>query len=528
MDTKSCNNCKQQFRIDPDDFGFYETIKVPPPTWCPQCRLKRRMAWQGYRFLYKRTCDFTGEEIISAMSPDSPHNVYRQDIWWSDKWDPKSYGRDYDPSRPFFDQWRELQLAVPLPSLMTEYTTMVGSDYCNAASTLKNCYLCFGFDGSEECAYCRAGSELKNCFDVSSGNFSELCYESVNITKCYQTFFSQDCEDCHDIWYSRDLVGCANCIGCINLRNKNYHAFNKPVTKEEYEALLRDPEIQKKAEEFFLTQPRRQFHGYKNQDVSGDYIYNCKNVKDSYMIRNAENLRYAQLLKAGPAYNCMDYTTFAMRAEWVYESCWVGIQSSQVKFSVWAYKNHDIEYCFGCMSSGNLFGCVGIRSSEYCILNKQYSPEEYKTLVEKIKTQMVKDGEYGEKLPAKYCPWPVNETILQEWFPINAEEAKRRELWWREPDKRDWGPAHDDVMKCVECGRNYQYIQKEIDFHKRFNLKLPQRCPLCRDFARIRQLNPIAIYRRQCAKCQKDIETSYAPDRPEIVYCEQCYQQEVS
>ena len=88
------------------------------------------------------------EKSIIAMYPeDAPFPVYCQSCYWSDKWDAKSYGREYDPTRPFFDQWRELQLAVPLPSLMTEYTTMIGSDYCNGAGTLKNCYLCFGFDG---------------------------------------------------------------------------------------------------------------------------------------------------------------------------------------------------------------------------------------------------------------------------------------------------------------------------------------------------------------------------------------------
>ena len=27
--------------------------------------------------------------------------------------------------------------------------------------------------------------------------------------------------------------------------------------------------------------------------------------------------------------------------------------------------------------------------------------------------------------------------------------------------------------------------------------------------------------------CPNEFETTYSPDRPEIVYCEQCYQQEV-
>ena len=34
-------------------------------------------------------------------------------------------------------------------------------------------------------------------------------------------------------------------------------------------------------------------------------------------------------------------------------------------------------------------------------------------------------------------------------------------------------------------------------------------------------------YAKRFAKCKKEIMSSYSPDRPEIVYCETCYQQEV-
>jgi len=44
-ETCSCANCKAQFVIEPEDFGFYEKIKVPPPTWCPECRMIRRFSF---------------------------------------------------------------------------------------------------------------------------------------------------------------------------------------------------------------------------------------------------------------------------------------------------------------------------------------------------------------------------------------------------------------------------------------------------------------------------------------------------
>ncbi|MEK7616366.1 MAG: hypothetical protein AAB420_04135 [Patescibacteria group bacterium] len=465
--------------------------------------------------------------MITFWHPDSGHAIMPQKEWHSDSWDPKSYGRDYDFSRPFFEQWGELFKAVPKPALQTQYSTMIDSEYCNGASDCKSCYLCFKFDRAEECGYCNSCSHMKNCFDVSWSNYAELCYESVNLEHCYQVFFSQDCSDCHDVWYSRDLVGCSNCYGCINLRKKSYCIYNEQFSKEEYEKRIKEFDI-KKAKAFFLTQPRRQFHGHKNQNVSGDYIWNSKNVRNSYWVDTGEDIRYGQFLQALNTKNAYDYTSFSFNAEWIYECCWVGLNSNNIKFSFWNYEAHNLEYCYGCHGGGNLFGCVGLRKGEYCILNKQYSPEEYFATISNIKLQMTKAGEYGEFFPAKLSPWAYNETHAGEYLtPLTKEQALAQGFSWRDEDKREYKPASGDLLACRDCGRNYQLIGKEIQFLERFHLSKPDRCPLCRDRARIRKLNPIAIYSRTCAKCGKDIETSYSPDRPEIVYCESCYQSEI-
>src|SRR3989338_7740375 len=99
-ETKTCQNCKASFVIDASDFQFYEKIKVPPPTFCPECRMVRRMAFRNERALYKRK-DAFGNDVISIYSPDKPFIVYDQNYWWSDKWDALDYGRDYDFSKSF-------------------------------------------------------------------------------------------------------------------------------------------------------------------------------------------------------------------------------------------------------------------------------------------------------------------------------------------------------------------------------------------------------------------------------------------
>jgi len=39
--------------------------------------------------------------------------------------------------------------------------------------------------------------------------------------------------------------------------------------------------------------------------------------------------------------------------------------------------------------------------------------------------------------------------------------------------------------------------------------------------------NPRKLYERVCDKCGKDMITTYSPERPEVVYCESCYNKEV-
>ena len=101
-ETKTCQNCKHEFTIEPEDFAFYDKIKVPAPTFCPECRMMRRMIFRNQRHLFRRKDDRSGKEIFSSFPASAPLKVYEREFWWSDGWEPMDYGRDYDFSRPFF------------------------------------------------------------------------------------------------------------------------------------------------------------------------------------------------------------------------------------------------------------------------------------------------------------------------------------------------------------------------------------------------------------------------------------------
>ena len=65
QETITCQNYKNNFVIEPEDFNFYDKIKVPAPTWCPECGLIKRLAWRGERSFFKRKCDLCGNENCS-------------------------------------------------------------------------------------------------------------------------------------------------------------------------------------------------------------------------------------------------------------------------------------------------------------------------------------------------------------------------------------------------------------------------------------------------------------------------------
>ncbi len=589
---KTCQNCKKQFIIEPDDFQFYEKIQVPAPTWCPECRLIRRLAWRNERSLYRQTCAKCNKSIISVFPEDSGLVVYCRPCWWSDDWDGLSYSANYDPNKPFLTQLRDLMQRVPVMALYGIEHTLENSPHTNMVSYVKNCYLVTYADGSENCAYCSFIDKCKDSLDNLMLFESELCYENVNCRKCYRTIFSVDCESCDNVSFSRNCVGCSDCIGCVNLRNKKYHIFNKPYSKEEYKKLAEDfapnrseriEAIKKKAHDFWENFPQKYMHERHNRDVSGDYIDSSKNTHDTFVGHGIEDCRFCSFISPGNVKDCYDYTHYGSGVEQVYDSLQVGDHAAQIFFSWFAVSStQNVEYSMFVAGCENIFGSVGLKKKQFCILNKQYSKEEYEKLRGQIVKQMnerpYKDSlgreyRYGEFFPTEMSPFGYNATTAQEFFPITKEQAQKRGYRWKKQEKYEYGitiravdipkSAKDtpesilfEVIECEhkgecveQCSTAFKINRSELDFYRQMKLPIPKLCPNCRHYTRFRFRNPMKLWRKKCAcigiesrdgtyensikhfhnddPCPNEFETSYAPDRPEIVYCEACYNTEV-
>ncbi|OGZ98569.1 MAG: hypothetical protein A3C07_03875 [Candidatus Sungbacteria bacterium RIFCSPHIGHO2_02_FULL_47_11] len=560
---RECQNCKGAFIIDASDFLFYEKMKVPPPTFCPQCRLQRRLMIRNERGLYKRKCDLCGKDVITIYAPEKPYTVYCNPCWWSEAWDPGKYGQEYDPKRNFFEQLRALSLRFPRSALVVDYPTMVNTEYANHAGFMKNCYLLYNGDYCENTHYATLITHNKDSLDANMLGESELCYEVINCGKCSRVFFSEDCVNCLGVYFSKDLVGCTNCFGCINLRNKSYFIFNKPYSKEAYEEKLKEfrldsfaavEHLKKELYTFWVGHPHKFMHGRHNVNVSGDYVYESKNAQYMHKARFVEDGKFCQLITLAPVKDVYDYTEWGQGAQRIYESITAGLGSSDIRFSYTCSRECiDIEYSMGLLSSQHMFGCVGLRNKQYCILNKQYAKEEYEKLREKIIQDMNERPyidskgrvfKYGEFFPYELSLFDYNETTAMEYYLLSKEEILERGWRWREPTPGQYkitlkledvpdsifdvqDSIVNEVIACSSCGRAYRIIKPELELLRRFGLPVPRKCPECRHKERFARINPPRLWQRQCAKCGKELQTSYAPKRPEIVYCEECYQQEV-
>ena len=253
------------------------------------------------------------------------------------------------------------------------------------------------------------------------------------------------------------------------------------------------------------------------------------------------------------------------------------MNNANCAFGVIVWYSNNVQCGFNCQSSRDLFGCVGLRNKQYCILNRQYTKEEYEALVPKVIAHMNampyvdrvgREYRYGEFFPAELSPYAYNEAVTQDYFPLSQSAAQELGFSWREREPSQYtitvrseqtprsiaevgdamlkeviGCAHEG--KCEEpCTTAFRITPDELAFYRRLNLPLPRLCPKCRHYERLKLRNPLKLWHRKCmcgtgiikntathqhadAPCSNEFETTFAPERSETVYCEACYNAEV-
>ena len=575
MENQNCQNCKQDFNIEPDDLAFYEQIQVPAPTWCPLCRLLRRTIWRNERTLYKRDCDLCHKPAIGMYHPDVPLKVYCRDCWYSDDWDPFSFAQQYDFSKPFFEQWRELLQNVPRCSLVGSKN--VDSPYANFSLANSNVYLSFASHYNEQSAYLQYSNRCKNSYDcLHVGNSERVidCNYSDRLNNCAGLQYSNACTECI---LGYDLRNCLNCFGCVSQRGKSNMIFNEQYDRagyqEKLDEILKDrnsfEEAAKTFEDLKKRMPKRGTYQQKCVDSTGSDLEECKDVHDSFGVKYAEDCRYL-FVNCINVKSSMDMNNIASDpCEFLYEAQGA-TNSSNAKCIDTSWDNTFIEYSNLCFSSNNLFGCIGLRKKEFCILNRQYEKEEYLEMIGRIKSHMQEmpyaDGAgkiygYGEFFPPEFSPFRYNETISALYFPLTEQEILDRGYGYREVQERKYVPTKDrdtlpslpeefdaslssEIIECShkggcadQCTLAFKLLPDEIALYKSLRIPLPTECPNCRNMSRVRARGGMELRETACscenaahghdAPCGIPMLTNLSPDPADNPYCESCYQQEM-
>jgi len=393
---------------------------------------------------------------------------------------------------------------------------------------------------------------------------SEICYECTNSTNLYECFYVENSENCRECLMSYDLIGCNNCIECYGLRNKSNYIRNKPASKDDIdrrkkELLESRLNIEKARAEFdtwTVTFPRKFANIVKCENSTGNALRNCKNTL-GYSTYNAIDCRYFN--NGDSPISCYDVFQSGKP-----ELCYEGItpdESYLTHFTAWCWRCRNLLYSDNNISLYDSIGCSGFKHGQYCILNKQYSKEEYELLAAKIIEKMIECGEWGEYFPMSISPFGYNETSAQDYHPKTKGEALEIGAKWQAKDyslKYD-GDYYSDtydisdylqdeakreallsgVLRCEKTDKPYKITPQELAYYIKNEIPIPQKHPDERFQIRFNLRNPRKLWHRQCdcietghehdteGRCPNEFETTYAPEGPETIYCERCYQKSV-
>ena len=332
------------------------------------------------------------------------------------------------------------------------------------------------------------------------------------------------------------------------------------------------------SKEVWHNTPHRDKRAIKAVNCTGNYIVNSKNSSNVWQ---AEDLQDCKNIYIGAwEKDCQDETSCGND-----ELCYLcanggGLYNCiAVLYSFGANvdkQKHTFNSGYSCtiLNCTDCFGCIGLRNKQYCIFNKQYAKEEYFELLARIREHM-KDmpfvspitGQvfsFGDFFPPEHSLFAYNETAANDFYPKDRAAAEGQGFLWREeevsqhkfseyeiPDniKDVSDDILNQVLKCEFSGKAYKITKQELEFYRKAVLPIPRVAPMERIRRRVLALTPFRSFDRICqctgsapteryqntithdhgaGVCGKKIETSYSPARPELVYCEQCYQQEMA
>ncbi len=524
----------------------YERFGFPLPDIHPIARLALRVAHGNNWSLYWTSDVRTGKKLLSCFDPKEGLSIVDHHYWTSDEFDAKVYGREFDFSRGFFEQYFEMAQSTPRPNVQIVNCTNV--EYANHVFNSKNCYLCFICFDSENVLYSFRVRQCRESMYCVNSKDCELCYSCLHCNECYDVQFSEFSKNCTTSRFLSNCNNCVDCYQCVNLRDKQYCIQNDQYTKEGYDARMKEIDLSSyqhlKREyalwkKFLDSQPIQAEHAVNCEDSTGTLLKNCRSCIFCSNLSNAEQCVNSF---GNNQVECCD--TSGEGSEGGIMN--VGFLDSQrVAFTMVAEHSYDIWYSQQIFQSHDCFGCLGLKKSAYCILNKEYTREEYVRLKDRIIEHMKNRGEWGQYFPAQYSPFCYDDTnvvgVLDSEFQdyrvvaqqmglrtrTSAEEKTPGAVGVAEMKDRcdEWGTSDlDRVWACEKSGRAFKITSQELRLYQRMRVPVPRVSWRTQFEVCAPMMYPIP-HEAVCATCGKNIYSYIHPSKTtRKLLCDGCFE----
>ena len=549
-------HCEGEFEISKGDIEFLKMLRVPAPNFCPTCRRIRRLTQKDSSRLFKRSCNVSNhnESMISIFPKECPFPVYDYKYFMGDSFDAFSFGLEYKDGASPLAILFALRKVFPMPSFLNKDPSTINSEYSNGGRNLKNGYYVTGCFFSENLWYCNSMNKVKDGMDSRVIDESDHVYGSVYSDHIYKSSFVYFSKDCTDSIFLFGCRNCDKCFGSVNLRNAKYCVWNKQLSEKEYKDFIKSiyplsrEKIKDMEDKFWLLVKSSPINASANTNIencNGVLLRDAKNIFDATASKDTENVRHID----GSFFlnDSMDTLFSGGHSSLLYSTINTGNHSSNVKFSSHSKILLDCEFVFNCSNLINCFMCFGLRDKSYCILNKQYSAEEYYKLLDKIKYEMLKIGEYGDGLGMEFSAQAYNFSLSQIVFPLSEEQIIKLGGYIAEEPETNISneqiltnadipkyidDVNDDIVeKAIECkvtGRPFRIIQSELQFLRKMKIPLPDTHPMIRMQEELAMFLTAKKYQTSCKKCNKKIESVFNLEEGyNMLYCEDCYKKEV-
>jgi len=350
------------------------------------------------------------------------------------------YSSDYDFWKSFFENLVKFEKKSYFPYRIT-FQEWENTEYADMVIWSKNTYLSYGVvNNCENILYWISIKD--NCTNILNAwmvvDNTENCYNVFWVVNSYKIFFSKYISNCSNIWFSSNLTWCKECLFCNNLDNCSYYIKNTKYKKQDY--LLEKEKI--------LKEKNNYINNYKlldkiwvnnnSNNVSGSYLIKCENLNNSYncyWVKNWKNI----ILVWSDAGNENMYDVFqAWSPSWndMYGVCWAWSWATNIFNCCNISGGSNLFYSLHLINCSYCIWCIWLKNKSYCILNKQYSKEEWEIMADKIFASMDEQWILWDFFPGELNPFYFNDTV--SWL-----------IWWfkKEEVVKDWYMWRDEKIK---------------------------------------------------------------------------------